>query len=262
MAVTNKQLEANQKNAQKSTGPVTTIGKAKVSTNAVKHGVLSNKLVLPQESEEDFQFLFDDLVSSIKPVGALAFSLVEMIAINLFKQRRLIRAETAEISLLNRPERIARRVNLILNYPSDSVSTEEIKGLDPDYCDFCEPLMPEIDKAEYINTSEELKSISPILFKRLTEDAEQDEVEIDEYVNNDCGGMYEYIQSLKNFCNKYQRRHEIAELANLERDKNSVLFGDTEKTHARYQTTLNNEFHKLVSTLRDVMKMQSHFIDI
>ena len=34
-----KQISANRKNAKKSTGPVTDIGKAKVSINDIKHGL-------------------------------------------------------------------------------------------------------------------------------------------------------------------------------------------------------------------------------
>lgn len=77
MAVTKKQLTANKKNAQKSTGPVTSIGKSRVSTNAVKHGVLSKKLVLPDESEEEYEQFLDQLVSSITPKGTLEYCVVE-----------------------------------------------------------------------------------------------------------------------------------------------------------------------------------------
>src|SRR4051794_15045422 len=38
---TDKQIEANRRNAQKSTGPRTPAGKAKCSRNALKHGLAS-----------------------------------------------------------------------------------------------------------------------------------------------------------------------------------------------------------------------------
>lgn len=36
-----KQISTNRKNTKKSTGPITDIGKAKVSINAIKHGLYS-----------------------------------------------------------------------------------------------------------------------------------------------------------------------------------------------------------------------------
>jgi hypothetical protein len=49
-----KQIEANRENALKSTGPKTSEGKAVVSLNAVKHGLLSAKVFLPNEDEAAF----------------------------------------------------------------------------------------------------------------------------------------------------------------------------------------------------------------
>ena len=44
---TEKQLEANRRNAELSTGPVTDEWKAIVSKNRVSHGILSRDVVLP-----------------------------------------------------------------------------------------------------------------------------------------------------------------------------------------------------------------------
>src|SRR5215813_12507627 len=50
-----KQLEANRANAQKSTGPRTTEGKAASSRNALKHGLYAEQILLPFESQEEFE---------------------------------------------------------------------------------------------------------------------------------------------------------------------------------------------------------------
>jgi hypothetical protein len=55
-----KQLEANRRNAQKSTGPKTPEGKRTVSQNPVQHGLLAaNPVCLPEEQEEHGQFVAD-----------------------------------------------------------------------------------------------------------------------------------------------------------------------------------------------------------
>jgi hypothetical protein len=47
-----KQAEANRRNALKSTGPKTPEGKNAVRLNALKHGLLSQEILLPGEDEE------------------------------------------------------------------------------------------------------------------------------------------------------------------------------------------------------------------
>ena len=44
------QIEANRANAQKSTGPRTAEGKAKVAPNAIKHGLLAEQVVVKDEA--------------------------------------------------------------------------------------------------------------------------------------------------------------------------------------------------------------------
>ena len=99
MPTTEKQQQANRLNALKSTGPVTKPGKLKVSSNAIRHGILSTKLILEGENEEDFRGLVEDLFDSLKPSGVLELVLVEKIAVTIWRQWRSVRAETATIEL-------------------------------------------------------------------------------------------------------------------------------------------------------------------
>ena len=54
MMVSDRQMEANKQNAQRSTGPCTADGKARVALNALKHGLTGKQIVLPDEDPEDF----------------------------------------------------------------------------------------------------------------------------------------------------------------------------------------------------------------
>jgi hypothetical protein len=97
--VSAKQMEANQQNAQRSTGPKTVEGKSTVRWNALKHGLLARAAVIPRggENEEDFERLLAGLVESLQPVGVLEGLLVEDIASIYWRRRRAIRAEKGEI---------------------------------------------------------------------------------------------------------------------------------------------------------------------
>ena len=54
---TEAQTEANRANAQKSTGPRTPEGKAKVAQNALKHGLLAKQAVVVGEDTRRFRAL-------------------------------------------------------------------------------------------------------------------------------------------------------------------------------------------------------------
>jgi hypothetical protein len=71
--------------------------------NAVKHGLLSGKLILEGEAPEDYQALMGGLERSLQPKGTLELALVEKVAIALWKQRRLVAAETASVLVESLP---------------------------------------------------------------------------------------------------------------------------------------------------------------
>ncbi len=90
-----KQIEANQKNALKSTGPKTEDGKAAVRPNALKHGMLSRQTLLPDEDGAALTELAESLRADLQPVGALEDTLVDLITARLWRLRRLGHVEAA-----------------------------------------------------------------------------------------------------------------------------------------------------------------------
>ena len=63
-------IEANRRNAKRSTGPKTVSGKVASSKNAMRHGLLSREIVLPDESAEDFARFSDRLATHFGAQGA------------------------------------------------------------------------------------------------------------------------------------------------------------------------------------------------
>ncbi len=91
---TTKRLQANRHNAQKSTGPVTEEGKAAVSMNALKHGLLSGAVLLPDEDASLLADLENQLRAQLRPEGSLEILLVDRMAASLWRLRRLNQVET------------------------------------------------------------------------------------------------------------------------------------------------------------------------
>jgi hypothetical protein len=94
-----KQLLANRLNAQKSTGPRSLPGKTVSARNAVKHGLLSRDIVLQNEDPEEFDALLSRLRHDMQPKGIIECELVENLAVDLWRLRRVRQVET---SIFNR----------------------------------------------------------------------------------------------------------------------------------------------------------------
>ena len=94
-----KQIDANRRNAQKSTGPVTDLGKATARFNALKHGMTARTAVLPYEDAESYAELRESFHDTYRPANAIEASLVETIANSYWRLLRIRRVETATFDL-------------------------------------------------------------------------------------------------------------------------------------------------------------------
>ena len=101
------QIEANRRNAKKSTGPKTAGGKKKSRMNGLKHGLRSNQVVLPGESADEFNAELKGWADDWKPRNHTAAVLCERAAVATWRLRRCVRAE-ADL-LLELADRKARR---------------------------------------------------------------------------------------------------------------------------------------------------------
>lgn len=98
---TQKQIEANKRNARKSTGPKSKEGKQASSRNALKHGVLSKKAVSEYEDRQEYDALLSQLISELEPATAIESVLVERLANLLWREKRLAEAEANKITKVN-----------------------------------------------------------------------------------------------------------------------------------------------------------------
>jgi hypothetical protein len=77
---TEAQREANQRNAQKSTGPRSDAGKARASRNATQHGLCNTIPVMSDEDRAQFEELLNDLNEEHQPAGTTEGLLVYKMA--------------------------------------------------------------------------------------------------------------------------------------------------------------------------------------
>lgn len=72
-------MVANRKNALLSTGPKSEEGKAIASNNAIKHGILTNKVYVQEESQEEFFQLRESFYLEFQPRGDLELFLLDRV---------------------------------------------------------------------------------------------------------------------------------------------------------------------------------------
>src|SRR3954452_4260499 len=92
---TAKQIAANRRNAQKSTGPKTEEGKSKSRLNALQHGLGAIHVPLPHEDPNELPHILAGLMETYQPANAQEQMLVHNIASGYLRMQRASRFEAA-----------------------------------------------------------------------------------------------------------------------------------------------------------------------
>ncbi len=98
---TEAQKLANRRNAQKSTGPRTSEGKAAVSQNAIQHGLLTRQNVISSESQADFDLYREQMLGELAPASPMESMLAERIVSLSWRLKRAGRIQNQTIDALN-----------------------------------------------------------------------------------------------------------------------------------------------------------------
>ena len=94
MLISDKQQEANRKNARQSTGPITPEGKAAVRLNALKYGLRARDLLIVGENPEDYKQLWADLEAEWQPQNRTERLHLEQMVTSQWLLARIARGES------------------------------------------------------------------------------------------------------------------------------------------------------------------------
>ena len=89
MPTTQRQLEANQQNAQHSTGPQSETGKAIAKMNALRTGLTGRTVLLPSESADLYEHHVARFTCDLNPVGDREHELVQTLADTQWRLNRI-----------------------------------------------------------------------------------------------------------------------------------------------------------------------------
>src|SRR5277367_5300176 len=89
-----RQIEANRRNAYKSTGPITEEGKQRSRCNAVRHGLTAETVIGALEDAEDYKAFEAAIIADYNAQSAVERELVLRLASLLWRLRRATTMET------------------------------------------------------------------------------------------------------------------------------------------------------------------------
>ena len=255
---TEKQVAANKGNSKKSTGAKTPDGKAMVSMNAVRHGLLSHKVIIAGERAEDYEALLCGLIESLCPVGVLEQLLVEKIAVAFWKQKRLVAAESASIDLGQRMEQNfnQREVNMALALYNNFGNGMEMSDLTPhdvELLDWCRDVIAEYDALDDVvldnDDLAQFERESPLMFEQFGKEAADNSIDIKTYTT---GKLIALADELYSWCERYiardSKKKAIQDVARQVQIRASAPVSN--ELLARYSTGLDNELYRAIEALR------------
>ncbi|MEM9355840.1 MAG: hypothetical protein AAGB04_06485 [Pseudomonadota bacterium] len=248
------QIDANRRNATLSTGPTTREGKLTSSRNAIRHGLFTSRLLLDDEDPAELDELMSDLATSLSPVGPVEHALVERIAIAMWRQRRLVAAETAELRIDRRPAAIARAMTFVDGVFIGNVGEDKLRPFCEEQRSWCEKTIAEWQALNEFEIAS-IKRQAPNIYGQMLEDAEDSFKTVEELIEDQDGGVLKYITELVTWCQEQLaeavQRAALLELAEQLRTTKLVLPMGQLAVIARYQTTLDNQLYKALRALRE-----------
>jgi hypothetical protein len=114
-----RQIEANRRNALRSTGPKTDEGKRRSRPNAVRHGLTAETVVPGIEDADDYKAFEATIIADYHAETAVARELVLRLASLLWRLRRATSMET-DLFAMEADSLVERRVDLLPSTTEES----------------------------------------------------------------------------------------------------------------------------------------------
>lgn len=257
--MTDKQNRANRQNALKSSGPTSVEGKARSSKNAQKHGLLSRDLIVAGESREEFDTLLSQIFDEYRPVGLVEQALTEKVAVTLWRQKRLIRAESAKIALnreiapLALAAQIATKLNLTHTevLPHFKIAEVQIRWSISELEIMCQELEKIYKSPGSLSGKSHWNQLSANLQKHVQDEAIEAGLDIDGLVTQ-YGGWAKWLTIAKDYFQLALKDKQVRRIKILVEE--AALLDASQETTQRYQVALDNELVKSLKALREAQQ--------
>src|SRR5579883_3039148 len=99
--VSDRRIEANRKNAQRSTGPRSDSGRARSSMNALRHGITGQVSIMTTEDRAAHDKFIQQIIDRLQPEDALELQFASLIAEDFWRLQRIRSVENDIFALGN-----------------------------------------------------------------------------------------------------------------------------------------------------------------
>ena len=262
------QTKANQKNARKSTGPKTSMGKAKSSKNALTHGIYAAIPLLPGENQDQLSQLADDITAALQPTDAIEIGYVERIIVGSIRQIRLREAEAAKLKISMSPDGIADRMGTVVKHPwNRRFTAQDLSKESEDNFKHAERLLQEINHYrldETIPPLMDFQNNAPNTWNYLGIKAKEYGFTWEAFIN-DPKKIKQAIDETKalseNTIASNTHNHKayqlIADLKILSR----IPYGDDMLLFSKYQVQLDTDINRAMDALRKYRESKAKIIE-
>lgn len=196
--------------------------------------------------------------AALWPVGALELALVEKVAVALWRQRRLVRAETALVERDRRPDAMAYQVGKRIGRDTlfPSLNASDLEPVDGAVLAWCRAALAEAVALNPVAWGDwhAWETVAPSLWRELYKDSgEQGPADyLAEKFDGDSAG---YVRFVVNWCrsqiDKAKQSAAIQVAVRAIRDERAVLSGDVADTMGRYAEMLDRELYRAIRALRE-----------
>jgi hypothetical protein len=125
-----RQIEANRRNARKSTGPITEEGRQRSRCNAVRHGLTAETVIGALEDAEDYKAFEAAVAAGFDAETAVERELVLRLASLLWRLRRATALDTGLLETPSEPDEASDLDSTALAHESAAADTVQIGTLE------------------------------------------------------------------------------------------------------------------------------------
>ena len=267
---TQAQVRANKQNAKNSTGPRSDYGKSVAAQNALKHGILSQQLVIGNESQEHFELFLNDILQDFSPRDQVERELVERIGYSMWKQRRVRVADSASAKLAMRPEVILRGINqaIAIEQHSDRFKLSDFSQTSIERHEELKGLLAILDQIDYQAQSKNILGLEqqyPTIKAYLNTMAKETNSDYSVIKHSPVRvvDLLEKLESrVREILAKEDKGYRALQIKKLMEDVNHIPRDAANQYLARYQVQLDNEINKAMDALRKHREWKMEFMDV